>query len=835
LGEKEKMDLRTRIVLAGVLFGMSMTAAAGVNTWSPIGPDGGAVSKVVYNRNRPTTLYMAADAGFLRSVNNGLSWQLTKADLLNGPFDLAVDPTDPDRVYFTVNGAAPGLFVSTDGGVSFQVVPEFQGTNTATHIEAGADGQTLYFATGTAFYRSTDRGVSWQQRAYPNGFYAPTRLVVDAANPSTLYAGMTPNPPGVSTVELFVSQNGGDSWTPVPAAAASAGYIYDIAVSATTPRRIWVAGANGLHVSDDLGLNFDLAGALGPVQTIGLNPDDPANLYVGLPYGSVFRTTDAGASFEDVTGNVPSGQPLTIVARSAQSQTEVFVGGLGGLATSAVGGTTWVSRDTGHQGTRVASLSADVGSDRIYIATEHTGGYFIAGGASVTTPVDNDELRDVLLSQQQPPTRLWVPALLAQTGTPGRLIASLSNIIVRSTDGGANWTPTNFVPAPGRQIFSLTSSASAPEVILGGSPQSLYRSADGGNSWTPATIGLPSNAYVETVVLSPSNPLVAYAAPVISGTVGTPPQTFGVYRSNDAGLTWSPVNTGIEDRAIGAIEVDPSDSQLVYIGTSTNTGATLLKTANGGSSWTELSGDAQFGPVTAIAVDARRPQTLYVAQGNRLRRSIDGGASWETLRDPQTLPWWPVTKILPDPNRPHVVLVGTRRSGAQQITISPDLELAQDSPSGTVTIGTSSTYRYTVTNRGPFHATGAAVTLQVPASAQSVSLESSTGSCSTSGTLRCSLGDLRNGGSATVTVRVTPSAAGAFQVAASAQSDQPDPAMGNNTQVRDATAAAAPPPSPPTTPPPPASSGGGGGAFSILWLLLLGAIAAGAARSRQRG
>jgi len=112
------MNLRKRAVLIAAMLGVSMAASAGVNTWSSVGPEGGEVLKVVYNRDTPTTVYLIASGGFFRSLDAGATWQLVKNDFFNAPSGLEVDPTDPNRVDIISASPPRPLLVSTDAGAS---------------------------------------------------------------------------------------------------------------------------------------------------------------------------------------------------------------------------------------------------------------------------------------------------------------------------------------------------------------------------------------------------------------------------------------------------------------------------------------------------------------------------------------------------------------------------------------------------------------------------------------------------------------------------------------------------------------------------------------------
>jgi uncharacterized repeat protein (TIGR01451 family) len=517
---------------------------------------------------------------------------------------------------------------------------------------------------------------------------------------------------------------------------------------------------------------------------VSLNPSDATNVLIADGYGHLFRSIDEGAHWQNISDNMLPGTLYTVAIRPSQPLPHVIAGGANGLWLSTIGGTAWRPRNSGFKGTHVVSLSANETADRIYLSALGGGVHYIDAGGTATAEANNGELGAYVLA----PGSFYVPTVLAQDGAPGRLFASLDNRIARSLNGGSSWALMNYPQLSGQQVWRLTSSPGDPQVILAGGNGAPYRSADGGDNWSPATTGLPANTTVNNVVFASSNPLVAYATPQVLGTT-TPSQSFGVYRSADAGLTWSPANTGISSLGVIALAVDPTDPKTVYI----STDGQLWKSTTSGTSWSAIPSwqTISWNNATALAVDPVHPQIVYAAGINAIARSINRGDTWEVLRAPGSMPIWLSDAILLDPHRPHSLLVGTPQSGVQQLTIAPDLSLdLVDFPAGVLPVGAAATYRYSVLNLGPFHATGAKLTLQLPASAQAVTVDTSAGACTTTAqTITCSLGDLRAGFSDTVTLHFTPSATGAFQVGGVVEADQPDVASGNNTNSRTASVA----------------------------------------------
>jgi hypothetical protein len=153
------------------------------------------------------------------------------------------------------------------------------------------------------------------------------------------------------------------------------------------------------------------------------------------------------------------------------------------------------------------------------------------------------------------------------------------------------------------------------------------------------------NGRVNSIAINPNNPKVIFA-----GTTGG-----GVWRSNDAGNTWTPLLDHQAMIAIGepnALSIDPSNTNTIYVGSSTAVNNTtgsqgvslsttlgVLKSTDGGGSWialgsgfpsTNVGNASQFQglDVYSVAVDPANGQNLNLASNGGLFWSNDGGQNW---------------------------------------------------------------------------------------------------------------------------------------------------------------------------------------------------------------
>ncbi len=110
----------------------------------------------------------------------------------------------------------------------------------------------------------------------------------------------------------------------------------------------------------------------------------------------------------------------------------------------------------------------------------------------------------------------------------------------------------------------------------------------------------------------------------------------GIWYSQDGGYHWKPVNDAMQNLAIGAMAIAPSNPNIMYAGTGEGVfngdavgGIGMYKSVDGGSTWTFLTGTTGWDTVVSIAVHPTNPNIVLVGKRyGGIYRSINGGSTW---------------------------------------------------------------------------------------------------------------------------------------------------------------------------------------------------------------
>jgi photosystem II stability/assembly factor-like uncharacterized protein len=159
----------------------------------------------------------------------------------------------------------------------------------------------------------------------------------------------------------------------------------------------------------------------------------------------------------------------------------------------------------------------------------------------------------------------------------------------------------------------------------------VWRTANAGTTWTPVFDGEGSYS-IGCATFDPSNSLIVWVGSGENNSQRSVSYGDGIYKSMDGGRSWK--NMGLANsQHIAKILVDPRDSEVVYAavqGPLWNAGGDrgLYKTIDGGETWTAVLEISEHTGITDIAMDPRNPDVLYAAAYQRRRHTwtlINGG------------------------------------------------------------------------------------------------------------------------------------------------------------------------------------------------------------------
>jgi photosystem II stability/assembly factor-like uncharacterized protein len=202
------------------------------------------------------------------------------------------------------------------------------------------------------------------------------------------------------------------------------------------------------------------------------------------------------------------------------------------------------------------------------------------------------------------------------------------------------------------------------EAYAGQAGGGLWKTNDGGATWTPVTDGQIHSSSVGAVAVSESNPDIVFIGLGESCIRGNILPGDGVYKSTDAGKSWTHAGFEASD-AISKIRIHPADPNIVFVASFGKYSAPsaergVFKSTDGGKTWQrKLFRDDKTGAVD-IAIDRNHPNVMFAAlweayrieyqmssggPGSGLFKSTDGGETWTEITRNPGLPAGVVGKI----------------------------------------------------------------------------------------------------------------------------------------------------------------------------------------------
>ncbi|MEM9301577.1 MAG: YCF48-related protein [Pseudomonadota bacterium] len=374
-------------------------------TWNDVpGTYSGANSSFAVDPINAGVIYVGTSgAGLVQSTNSGRTWaRLDESDeTFSGVLitSIAVDPLNADRLFVATQSADPGIAEATFDGTNWTFTPRNTGLSNPRSAELAFDAAGALFATvANNTFRYDDATTSWVSTSHPGG----VRLITaEPGAGGVLFTG------GTDGIHRTATGGGIGAWR--LEAHSAFGEILEVAFAERALagtngfgilRRnsgVWSTSNAGLNAGEMSGLLVDpatpgryLGGVFGPglVETVdggatwaatgaGLAPDtgvsllqvsmDDASTYFGFQRDDLYRSTDAGQSWENLDPeNAVNRDIRGLVQLDAQT---VFVATTGGVYRgdlSDVENVVWTLENEGLTNTSLNGLVRDNATGHLY-------------------------------------------------------------------------------------------------------------------------------------------------------------------------------------------------------------------------------------------------------------------------------------------------------------------------------------------------------------------------------------------------------------------------------------------------------------------------------------
>jgi photosystem II stability/assembly factor-like uncharacterized protein len=239
----------------------------------------------------------------------------------------------------------------------------------------------------------------------------------------------------------------------------------------------------------------------------------------------------------------------------------------------------------------------------------------------------------------------------------------------------------NIGPNRGGRSLTVSGSPSRPhEYYFGATGGGLWKTTDGGQSWRPVTDGQIRSSSVGAVAVAESSPDVIYLGMGETQLRGNIMQGDGVYKSTDAGKTWTHIGLG-QTQAIARVRVDHTNPNRVFVAAlgkpyAPSVERGVFRSKDGGVTWTRVLFRNDSTGAADLVIDRTNPMVLYATlwqvyrtpwklwsggAGSGLFKSTDGGDTWTELTRNPGLPQGVIGKVgvsvsPADPNRVYAIV-----------------------------------------------------------------------------------------------------------------------------------------------------------------------------------
>jgi hypothetical protein len=598
-----------------------------------------AIGCITIDPNNPSTIYVGTGeenfngdayygAGILKSTDAGAHWTqmgaIPFAQVLGpqtgGAFigQIAVQPGNSQivlaAVSFFVGGTVGGIYRSTNAGSTWTEDASPQGV-AATQVvfestSNAGNTATAWAAMGNPFgeaangiYRSTDSGATWTKQTGTGANILPTanlgRITLGyapstAGGTATVYAAIADSSTSSSSfLGFFKTVDGGANWTKLTSTPAFCNQqcFYDMAVGVNPANASFVVVGGGAFTNNSTSLFKTTDG--GTTWTTSTAPNDftlgttsvrphvDTHAFAFAANGATprFYVGNDGGMWR--TDNPTVTPPLWVDLNATLAITQFYPGPSAGIGDENFG-------FGGTQDNDTELFSGNLAWDNVFACGD--GGF---------TAIDPNIPTTVYTTCDRSAGAIVAKSVFNGSIATGQTFNAADSGIVR-TDRA------QFIPP-------LTIDQSNPNTLYFGTCR-VYQTTNGAATWTPISGDLSDlNMPVTTTCPGTGSVTTMDVAHQNSGVILTGTSNGKVWETTTGGALWNEIDTGLPNRHVTAVRTKRSDAagQIAYVtfsgfGACGGCGATpghVFKTINGGTTWTNISGDLPDIPVNDLIVD----------------------------------------------------------------------------------------------------------------------------------------------------------------------------------------------------------------------------------------
>ncbi len=422
----------------------------------------------------------------------------------------------------------------------------------------------------------------------------------------------------VSSFGLLQAQE----WRPV---GPDGGSVRSLAYDPSNPDHVFLGTSSGrLYLSTNGGASWTRLAHLGSgselvLDHVLIDPVDSRNIYVAAwnaqsPYsdGDLFRSNDGGKTWDLLPGM--HGKSIRALALAPSDHKLLVAGALDGVFRSRDAGDNWerISPANHAEIRQIESVAIDPSDPNIvYAGTWHLPWKTKDGGRTWHNikkgVIDDSDVFSIVIDPQ----------------ASSNLYISACSGIYKSESSGELFRKIQGIPYSARRTRILKMDPTDHNVIYAGTTEGLWKSSDAGTTWKRTT---SANIVINDVLIDPRQP-----AHVLLAT-----DRGGVLASTDGGITFTASNRGFTHRQVAALLVDRNDRSTVYAGLlNDKEQGGVFVSRDAGRTWTQISDGLDARDVFVLR---QSPEGILLAGTDRgLLRYDTNQHRWIALTQPQAM------------------------------------------------------------------------------------------------------------------------------------------------------------------------------------------------------